>query len=116
MVEKIIEIETPCCSSIRSCNQKVLYIIGFRNPRNPKVLKRIEAIRCYKEGEKKYRIILTNDILVVYAKSTLTYIVLYKPDGVDEETARTLVIRALFDNPDEVLVSKISVSFQPLLT
>jgi len=113
-MSKIVEVEIPCCDSVKSCNQRALYIIGIRN-RNPRILRKVTAIRCYREGVRKTKITLTDDILVVYERSTLAYTV-YKPNSIDEETARTLVIRALFDNPDKTLVDKIAISFQPLLT
>jgi hypothetical protein len=86
----VITIRRPCCASVRECSVRALYIIGIKNLANPKILRTIEAVRCYRVGEKYARVTLTNDILIVYyyiSNRGNEYITIYKPKQVDAEIA-----------------------------
>jgi len=84
MSEKYIEFEAPCCYSIRTCHDTAHYIVSLRSKR---VLKVIEAVRCYKGYTKKYKFYPSDDVaLISYYKSNrgVHYIrVLWKPESVD---------------------------------
>jgi len=82
-------------------------IIGIRNFR-VKILRTIEPVRCYREGEKHAKVTLTKDILIVYhykSNRANVYLTIYKPKELDAEAIRLLAIHALgYDEyPEEKL-------------
>jgi hypothetical protein len=95
--ENTIEIEAPCCWSIRSCNSYELLIIGIRG--NPRILRRIGAIRCNRGYKKKVKVYLSNDIVLTrhyVSNRGKHYIkILWKPETLDEEQAKLYTQQAL---------------------
>uniref|UniRef100_A0A7J2U4J6 Uncharacterized protein n=1 Tax=Ignisphaera aggregans TaxID=334771 RepID=A0A7J2U4J6_9CREN len=101
-----LEFEAPCCESIRECNIRKIYIIGFRNGK-PKVLRAIDAVRCYRGITKKFKFYPSLDVILVkYYRSNrgVHYItVLWKPESLTEEQARLVAAAALGIYEEEVI-------------
>jgi len=94
----VIEIPKPCCASVRECSVRTLYVIGIRNLANPRILRTIDAVRCYRVGEKHTRVTLSNDIVIAYyyrSNRGNEYITIYKPKQVDAEIAILTTLTAL---------------------
>jgi hypothetical protein len=91
-----MEFEAPCCASIRECNARAHYVVSLVKP---KILRRIEAVRCYRGIRKKYKFYPSSDVaLVEYYVSNrgVHYItVLWKPESVSTEKAIEMARRAL---------------------
>jgi hypothetical protein len=94
---QVLEIEAPCCWSVRSCNSYELLIIGIRG--NPRILRRIGAVRCSRGYKKKIKVYLSKDIIVVrhYISNRGKHYVkiLWKPETLDEEQAKLYASMAL---------------------
>jgi len=75
-----------------------MYVIGFRNG-EPKVLRRIDAVRCYRGITKKVKFYPSNDVILVsYYMSNrgVHYIyVLWKPENLSNEKAIEIARKAL---------------------
>ena len=94
----VIEIPQPCCASVRECSVRALYVIGIRNLANPRILRTINAVRCYRVGKKQARVTLSNDIVIAYyyrSNRGNEYITIYKPKQIDKEVAILLTLTAL---------------------
>jgi hypothetical protein len=93
-----LEFEAPCCESIRECNIRKIYIIGFRNEK-PKVLRSIDAVRCSRGVRKRFKFYPSSDVILAsYYRSNRgnNYIsILWKPQNITEDQARLLVVAAL---------------------
>ena len=104
---QIITLRKPCCASVRECGVHYIAVIGIRNFK-AKVLRYIEAVRCYREGEKHAKVTLAKDILIVYhykSNRANVYLTVYKPRELDTEIAKLLAVQALgyADYPEEKL-------------
>jgi hypothetical protein len=107
-IEKILEIKAPGCASIRECNVRFIAIIGIRDRNNPKILRIVNAVRDYRGYEKKVKIYLSNDIIVIEhyrSNRGKVYIsIIWKPESISEEEARRLAMRALGYYEEEVFL------------
>ena len=94
----VLEFEAPCCESIRECSVRKVYIIGFRNGK-PRVLRSIDAVRCNRGVRKKFKFYPSADVILIsYYRSNRgnNYLsVLWKPNNLTEEQAKTLSAIAL---------------------
>jgi hypothetical protein len=94
---QVLEIEAPCCWSVRSCSSYQLVIIGIRG--KPKVLRRIGAIRCNRGYKKKVKVYISKEIIVArhyVSNRGKHYIkILWKPETLDEEYAKLYASQAL---------------------
>ena len=91
-----IKIEAPCCSSIRECNVRKVYIINVRTLR---IIEEIGAVRCYR-GEKKVVFVnVDNNIIVaehyVSNRGRHQITIIYKPDDMSREKADEITRKAL---------------------
>ena len=104
---KTLEIEAPCCASVRECNvrYKIVYSISQRE-----ILQTINAVRCYRGYQKRYILKLDNakkdDIIIaeIYRSNRgRRYIYIeYKPQFMSVEDAER-IIREYFNPPEEIL-------------
>ncbi len=104
----VLEIEAPCCASIRECSVRYLAIIGIRNREKPRVLRIINAVRCHRGYEKKVKVYLSNDIVVVSHymsnRGRLYINIIWKPESVSEEEALVLAKKAFSYYSEEEIV------------
>ena len=91
-----VEFEAPCCNSVRTCRDTAHYVISLKSRR---ILKRIDAVRCYRGYSVKYRLYVNSDVIVVFhyvSNRGVNYLrALWKPEGVDESRAVEVARRAL---------------------
>jgi hypothetical protein len=104
---QILEIKAPGCSSIRECAVRFIAVIGIRNRNNPKILRVVNATRDYRGEEKKVRIYLSSDIIVVEhyrSNRGKVYIsIVWKPENISSEEAIKLASRALGYSEEETI-------------
>jgi len=60
--KRTIEIKAPCCSSIRECHVRTKYVISLEDE---KIVKAIDAVRCYRGEEREYTIETNKPIAIV---------------------------------------------------
>jgi hypothetical protein len=105
-VQQPLEFEAPCCESVRECNIRKIYIIGFRNGK-PKILRAFDAVRCSRGERKKFKFYPSQDVILVhYYRSNRGnhYInVIWKPQNITEDQARLLAAAALGIYEEEVI-------------
>ena len=102
----VLEFDAPCCESVRECNVRKVYIIGFRNGK-PRVLRSIDAVRCNRGVRKKFKFYPSADVILIsYYRSNRgnNYItILWKPESLTEEQAELLATAALGIYEEEVI-------------
>jgi len=93
---EFIEFEAPCCGSVRECKVRAHYIVSLVKP---KVLKRIEAVRCYRGIRRKYKFYPSDDVALVshyVSNRGVHYLsILWKPETVSTERVVEMARRAL---------------------
>jgi len=106
MSENYILVEAPCCASIRECNVRALYVIGTRG--RGRILRTINAVRCYRGESKKVKIYPSNDIIVVEyyvtTRGNPKITVVWKPENMSMEDALRVAKRVLGVEEEEVLM------------
>jgi hypothetical protein len=92
-----IELDAPCCSSIRECSVRKLYVVGFRD--KPKVLRTISAVRCARGITKKIKFYPSNNVILVsyYISNRGVHHVniLWKPENISNQQAIEIARKAL---------------------
>jgi hypothetical protein len=114
MSQTLIEIDAPCCYSVRECSVRKLIIVGFRN--KLKILKTIEAVRCARGITKKVKFYPANDVILVHyyvSNRGVHHIrILWKPESLTEEQATEIVRKAFGIALEEKISMVVSVSQQ----
>jgi hypothetical protein len=91
-----IEFEAPCCGSVRECYERAHYVISLTKLR---VLRRIDALRCYRGIRKKYRFYPSEDVALIshyVSNRGVNYItILWKPNSVNIERVIEAARKAL---------------------
>ena len=105
-MSKTLEIESPCCASIRECNirHKIIYSISQR-----KIIKRINAIRCNRYLPRRYTLkldnIKENDLIIaeIYEsnRGRLYIKIEYRPHNMNTEDAEKIIME-YFNPPEEI--------------
>ena len=103
-MSKTLEIEAPCCASVRECNvrYKIVYSISQRE-----ILQTINAVRCYRGYQKRYILKLTDadDIIVaeIYRsnRGRLYIKIEYRPHNMNTEDAEKIIME-YFNPPEEI--------------
>jgi hypothetical protein len=94
--KEYVEFEAPCCNSIRTCRDTAHYVISVSKQ---KILKRINAVRCYRGYSVKYKFYPSSDVVLVYhyvSNRGVNYLrILWKPENVSEAHAVEVARRAL---------------------
>jgi hypothetical protein len=94
---EVMEVKAPCCNSRRTCRDSFIAVIGIRG--KPRVLRTINAVRCYRGEEKVFRFYPSHDVILanvyITTRSNVSVGILWKPDSVTEEDARRKVLEAL---------------------
>ena len=107
-VTNILEVEAPCCASIRECSVRYIAVIGIRDKNHPRILRTISSVRCHRGYEKKVKIYLSNDIIVVshYVsnRGRLYINVIWKPSDVSDEEALVLAKKAFSYYSEEEII------------
>jgi hypothetical protein len=89
--------DAPCCESQRECNIRKVYIIGIKG--KPKILRTIDAVRCYRSITKKFKFYPSQDVILIkYYRSNrgVHYLtVVWKPENLTEEQAKMLAAMTL---------------------
>jgi hypothetical protein len=100
-----LEFNAPCCTSARTCRHTAHYIISLTNAR---ILRKINAVRCYQGIEEKYKFYPSDDVILVhYYCSTrgVNYLqVLWKPQSIDVNRAVEVARKAIGLEYESVIV------------
>ncbi len=92
-----IEVKAPCCSSRRSCRDTFIAVIGIRG--RPKVLRTIEAVRCYRGEERVVKFYPSDDVILsevyITTRNNIHIKVLWHPQHVDVKEAERMTLEAL---------------------
>jgi len=91
-----IEFEAPCCYSVRECTVRALYIISLTSK---KVLREIEAVRCARGYQKKFKFYPADNVVLVHYyrsnRGNVSINVIWMPEGVPKEQVEYAVKKAL---------------------
>jgi hypothetical protein len=91
-----IEFGAPCCASVRECRVRAHYVVSLTKPR---ILRTIEAVRCYRGISRKYKFYPTNDVALVshyVSNRGVHYLtILWKPEAVEAQKVIEAARRAL---------------------
>jgi len=83
-----------------------VYIIGIRNSK-PRILRAIDAVRCYRGISRKFKFFPSQDVILVkyyISNRGVHYItVLWKPESLTEKQAKMLAALALGIAEEEVI-------------
>jgi hypothetical protein len=92
-----IELDAPCCYSVRECSVRKLYVVGFRD--KPKILRTIDAVRCARGITKKVKFYPSNDVILasyyVSNRGVHHINILWKPENIPNQQATEIVRKAL---------------------
>jgi hypothetical protein len=96
-VSQVLEFDAPCCASVRECAVRALYVIGLRG--EPRILRRIGAVRCYRGITKKIKFYPSENVILVHyyvSNRGVHYVhVLWKPETLTNEQAVEIARKAL---------------------
>jgi hypothetical protein len=94
----VLEFDAPCCESLRECSVRRIYIIGIRNNK-AKILREIDAVRCYRGIRKKFKFYPSDDVVLArYYRSNRGnhhITILWKPQNMTEDQAKAYAALAL---------------------
>jgi hypothetical protein len=107
-----IELDAPCCSSIRECSVRSLVVIGFRG--KPKILREIRAVRCSRGITKKVKFYPSSDVILasyyVSNRGVHHINILWKPENIPNQQAIEIAKKALGIAMEEKISVIVSIS------